>query len=245
MNENNKIDEEEEKNSSNRFLNENEEANYTQNMFLSDDSMDLNFDFMQSDLLNSSENKSINQLKEMKYGNVNNEFITFSGSQINTSIIYLVDEEKGRLQSIQQIDKLILSNNTDSSEDEVKKDNNIYNFNEINLEEVEQNMTTEFPKIESSSFVVIKVNNINCSYINDTSLFDKLNYHFNSFKYEKLDENKNSDINLRLLTIKEKFVKDNSLNYEDVEVELLSKKRLRELKEENEKKKILWITKFY
>ena len=244
MNENNKIDEEEEKNSSNRFLNEDEDANYTQNMFLSADSMDLNYDFMQSDLLNSSENKSINQLKEMKYGNVNNEFITFSGSQINTSIIYLVDEEKGRLQSIQQIDKLILSNNTDSSGDEVRNDNNIYNLNEINLEEVEQNMTTEFPKIESSSFVVTKVNNINCSYINDSSLFDKLNFHFNSFKYEKFDENKNSDINLRLLAIKEKFVKDNNLNYENVEVELLSKKRLRELKEENENKKYYGLQNF-
>ena len=96
----------------------------------------------------------------MKYGNVKNEYITFSDSQINTSIIYLIDEAKGRLQSIQQIDKLIFSNNTDSNEDEIKNDNNIYKNNEINLDEVEQNMTTELPKIESSSFVVTKVNNI-------------------------------------------------------------------------------------
>jgi len=242
--ENNQIDEEEEKNLSNRFLNEDEENNYTESSFLSVDSMDLNFDFMQSDLLNSSEDKSINQIKEMKYGNVNNEYITFSGSQINTSIIYLIDEVKGRLQSIQQIDRLILSNNTDSSEDEIKNDNNIYKNNEINLNEVEQNMTTEFPKIESSSFVVTKVNNISCSYINDTSIFEKLNYYFNSYRYEKFDENKNSDINLRLLDIKEKFVKDNNLNSEEVEVELLSKKRLRKLKEENENKKYYGLQNF-
>ena len=242
--ENNQIDEEEEKNLSNRFLNEDEENNYTESSFLSVDSMDLNFDFRQSDLLNSSEGKSINQIKEMKYGNVNNEYITFSGSQINTSIIYLIDEVKGRLQSIQQIDRLILSNNSVSSEDEIKNDNNIYKNNEINLNEVEQNMTTEFPKIESSSFVVTKVSNISCSYINDTSLFEKLNYHFNSYRYEKFDENKNSDINLRLLDIKEKFVKDNNLNSEEVEVELLSKKRLRKLKEENENKKYYGLQNF-
>ena len=215
------------KNSTHRNL----EQSYTSSMSTiqeSNNDIDLNFDLMQSDIFNSSDNQTFNKITKVKYGNVNNEYLTFSGSQTNSSIIYIINENIGRIENIKQVQAIILSNSTDDSSDE---NMDINPDNAINYEEINDNMTTSSPKIESSSFVVNRINNINCSYINDTSIFNKLKKHFDSFKYEKFDEEKNNDINLRLLSIKKQFVEENNLNEKDVTVDLLSRVKKRQLEE--------------
>ena len=224
----------------NRNLNEESYISEISTIQESNNDIDLNFDLMQSNILNSSDNQTINQIKKVKYGNINNEYLTFSGSQSNSSIIYIINENIGRIENIQQIQEILLSNQTeDSSEENL----DINTDNAIKYEDL-SNMTTSSPEIESSSFIVNKINNINCSYINDTSIFDQLKKHFDSFKYVKFDEEKYNDINLRLLSIKKQFVEENNLKEEDITVDLLSRVKVRQLEESVKNKDYYGLTRF-
>ena len=224
----------------NRYLSEEEENNYTSNMNMSfldtsNSDSDINFDFMESNKINSSENETMNQIKQIKFGNIDNKYAFLTGSNINASIVYIVNEKTGRLESVQQVQQISLSNQTED-DDESGENNDFNENNEIKNEEIMENMTTSSPKIESSSFTINEINNISCSYIeNDILIFDKLKKYFNSYKYELFDEEKNNDINLRLLSIKNNLIKDNNLNENDVTIELISNsdyQKLRKLKEE-------------
>ena len=212
-----------------------EDDSYEQKIYsISDNNNDIGliFDLMESNRINSSENESINQIKEMKYGNVETDLGVLTGSQINSSILYNINEETGKLESVQKIEKLSLSNQTYEEE----SDNDYeYNNNAIKYEDIVENMTIDYPKIESSSFLVNKISYINCSSMtNDSSLFEELKKYFNSFTYKLFDEKKYNDINLRMLEIKNNFIKENNLNKKDVSIEFILNETPRKLDQVND-----------
>ena len=219
-------------NDSLRFLNSDENRNFSNEASINsnykgDELISLNL--MQSNTYISENNETMNEIKEVNYGNLNDEFYAFEGSALNSSVTFIVNEKSGKIKSINQIEELILSNQTESepSEDDPVYDDN----NEIKISDIRENMTTKTPDIELSTFSVNKTKNINCSYINDDYIFRKLNRYFDSFYYSKFDENKNNDINLRLLTIKENFIRRNKLNENDVNIELISNSKKRKSSE--------------
>lgn len=127
-------------NMDNRYLSEEEEKNYTSNMNMSfidtnDSDSDLNFDFMESNKINSSENETINQIKQIKFGNIDNKYALLTGSSINASIVYIINENTGRLESVQQVQQICLSNQTED-DDESGENNDFNENNEIKNEEL-------------------------------------------------------------------------------------------------------------
>lgn len=104
---------------------------------------DVNFDLMQSNTYTSEKNETINEIKELNYGNLNDELYSFEGSELNSTIIFIINENTGKLEYINQKEELILSNQTENepSEEDIVYDDN----NEIKYTDISENMTTRNP----------------------------------------------------------------------------------------------------
>ena len=222
--ENNEDNEENEKilrNLQNTEINDTNNTYDTQTSLSSEESNEvvINIDIMQSERIVNEKNETLNKITEVRINNVNNEYASMEGGQSNTTAIFYINENTSRLEYIEEVNRLFLSgqDNEDNNNIDSVYDNN----NQINFEDISSNMTEDKIKLEPRDFIVDTIRKINCSEpINDESKYKQLLNYFNNFIFTYYNENKNKDINLRLLAMKESIARENNINPDDINIEI-------------------------
>ena len=198
----------------------------------------VNYDLREINNLTDDVNSTkIQNLTRYSKETVENDFAKMEGSSKKSSVFTMINE-KGLIESIIQIEETEMNNETDNMD--LEKDymnKQIYNENnQISLENIKDNSseTQQEIKFNISKVKTRNINKINLTdyFIND-SLNKKLYNFFDNFKYTLYKENEQNLTNIRMLQIKENFLKSNNLielDNENNEIEVNNKnKKFRKL----------------
>ena len=180
--------------------------------------------------LNNSNNDTnkISNLTQFSLEELSNDEARLDNSELKTVIYSTIDEE-GKLISIREIQNLIMKQSEIMSGEDREDDlNNLLNseiYNENNMISNDYNESEDFIGKDFS----LNLSNISMENINNIVLYDCFsNDHFNGLIYKYFDNfiytiyntSNSNDSNLRILQIKESFIKENNLNNNDIDVGL-------------------------
>ena len=163
--------------------------------------------------INDGHNDSGNQnLTRFSQQSVESDLVKLEGSSKQSSVYTTIDE-KGLIQSIQQIEETEMSNEDNSYLEEQEINNQIYNEdNQIPLKKIEEISSNDKPdiKFNISKLGIKSINQINLTeYFINENLTQNLYNYFDNFDYKL--ENQENLTYLRMLEIKDEFIKSNNL----------------------------------
>ena len=159
-----------------------------------------NYDLRQAEENSDNSNKNYSNLTQCSMNNVESDEVEMEGSQENTTIYTIINDE-GLLESAEQITiTKFISPNTDNFEDMFPNENNNVNVenNQISSNENIEGINDTQPKTNISfnigNLTIIGSHIINCSnYFKDDSLNKLLYKYFDNFNYELYVKEENND----------------------------------------------------
>ena len=162
-----------------------------------------------TDGYNDSGNQNLTRFSQQS---VESDLVKLEGSSKKSSVYTTIDEN-GLIQSIQLIEEAEMTNEHNSDFDEQEINNQIYNEdNQIPLETMEEISLNDTPdiKFNISKLGIKTINQINLTeYLFNENLTQNLYNYFDNFDYKL--ENQQNLTYLRMLEIKDEFIKSNNL----------------------------------